>query len=101
MLHQSNNLPQIKQDRLRRLLDSDGLDVLLEVLESQGFGHECEAANKLVENCTGYESLAKECARRALVHHECIAILSKLRDSKSIFTVSSAKPNTKTPTNPT
>lgn len=95
MLHQSNNLDRVKQERLRRLFDSDGLDILIEVIESEAFRHECDAANKMVENCAGYESLAKESVRRALVNHECIAILKKLRDSKSPFTTATAKPNTK------
>lgn len=97
MLHQSNNLPAIKQEKLRRLLDSDGLDVLIEVIESQAFEHECDAANKLMQNSSGYESIAKEAARVAATHHDCIAVLKKLRDQKSPFTTSTAKPNTKTP----
>lgn len=90
---QSNNIAQAKRDKLRKLLDSDGFDVLIEVLQSKAFENEVDVANAALEGTTGYDSKAKESARKAVVIHEGIAIIKELVAAKH-FTISSAKPNT-------
>lgn len=94
MVSQSNNLPQVKQDKLRKLLDDEALNTLFEVLESKAFEYEVAAANQLLETRTGYDNEAKESVRKANVIHEAVALLKDIRLQKT-FTISSAKPNTK------
>ncbi len=97
MLHQSLNLERVKQDRLRRLLDSDGFDVLVEVLESKAFAHEVDTANYALEGTSGYDNKAKDSARLATSAHDAIKLLKSMRDSDKIFTVSTAKPSSPKP----
>ena len=96
MLHQSNNLPQVKQDKLRKFLDDEALNILFDVLESKAFEYEVEAANALLEGRTGYDAKAKEAVAVANSIHFAIVLLKDLRAKvPNPFTISSAKPNTK------
>ena len=94
MLAQSNNLPQVKQDKLRRFLDDEALNVLFEVLESKAFEHEVKASNQLLQAKPGYDAEARESVRKANVIHEAIDLLKEIQLQKT-FTISSAKPSTK------
>jgi hypothetical protein len=94
MVHQSNNLPQVKQDKLRKFLDDEALNTLFEVLESKAFEYEVEAANALLEMRAGYDAKAKEAVSIANSIHFAIVLLKEIRLQKT-FTTSSAKPNTK------
>jgi hypothetical protein len=94
MLLQSSNLLSAKRDKLRRLLESDGLPILFEVLESMAFEREAEAANALLEERTGYDAQARAAIQTANNIHASI-VLIKLLQSKTEFTICTAKPNTK------
>jgi len=100
MISQSNNLPQVKQDKLRRLLNDEALNVLFEVFESKAFEYEVEAANALLEARTGYDAKAKDAVANANTIHFAVALLKEIRLQKN-FTISSAKPSTKQTTKTT
>lgn len=93
----TNPLSANKQTAVRRLLDSDGFPVLLEVLRSKAFEHEVEVANASLNATTGYDQKAKENAQRAIAVHAAIAILIEMfnSDGKSNFLISTATPTEK------
>jgi len=97
---QSVNLPENKQKTLRRLFDSEGFEVLIEVLESRAFELEIEIANKSLKGTTGYDNEAKESVRQAQVAKGAIALLKDIQSLK-VFTVSTAKPTTPNDVQPT
>lgn len=102
MLHQSNNIPASAQQKLRKFLDDEALNILFDVLESKAFEHEVKAANQLLEARAGYDAEAKESVRKANTIHEAIALLKDLRAKVPVpFTVSTAKPSTKQTTKTT
>lgn len=99
MVSQSNNIPREKQEKLRKLLDGEGLDILIEVVESIAFEHECAAANKLMENTEGYIQSAVDSAQQAREAKSCIKIIKDLRERSGPFQTSISKPTpTSTPT---
>jgi hypothetical protein len=89
------NLPENKQIVLRRWLDDSAFNLLMEVIESVAFENEVKAANSLLYSTSGMDSEAKEFVRVANLHYEMISTLTKLRENKDPFTISSAKPSPK------
>lgn len=93
---QQTSLSKPQQDSLRRWLDAEAFSVLIEVLESQAFEFEVNAANQHILATTGNDALAADEALKANAIHEQIANLKKIRAMEK-FTVATAKPTTTTP----
>lgn len=89
----NRQLPQPRQNKLRSLLDSDGFDVLVEVLSAKAFAVETEVANSAVVNTTGYDAKAKALADEAIKIHSAIRLLNDLKAQKS-FETAIAEPST-------
>jgi hypothetical protein len=96
---QSNPISTVKQSHIRKLLDSEGFQVLIEVLQSRAFEHEVEVANASLTNTSGYELKAKDEAQKAVSTHAAVGLLIEMKNQKDNFKISTATPseNKKTP----
>lgn len=92
---QTKPLSQPKRDHLRRLLDSEGFLVLIEVLGAKAFEKECEIANSAVGGTSAYEEKAKITAVKAREIHSSIALLKELKSQTEEFTLFTAEPTAK------
>jgi site-specific recombinase len=85
------NLPENKQAALQKWLDASEFSTLIDVIQSNAFENEAKAANAQLINTSGMDAQAKEFIRQANLSHEMIEVLTKLRESKTPFTIVEVK----------
>jgi len=82
----TDNIEEVEAERLRKWLAQPAAEIFARVVESEGFVHECKAAEHLVTNTTGGANTAQDDVDKALKTRYILELFKRLRTQEKFST---------------